>query len=35
MVNYGLIANEVVTTDDITGRLREAAAVQAGDHPIR
>ena len=29
MVNYGLIANEVVTTDDITGRLREAAAVRA------
>ena len=29
MVNYGLIANEVVTTDEITERLREAAAVPA------
>ena len=29
MVNYSLIANEVVTTDEITGRLREAAAVPA------
>ncbi|MCH8065814.1 MAG: cysteine hydrolase [Chloroflexi bacterium] len=28
-VNYGLIANEVVTTDEITERLREAAAVPA------
>jgi nicotinamidase-related amidase len=26
MVNYSLIANEVVTTDEITGRLRETAA---------
>jgi nicotinamidase-related amidase len=29
MVNYSLIANEVVTTDEITRRLREAAAVAA------
>jgi nicotinamidase-related amidase len=29
MVNYSLIANEVVTTDEITQRLREAAAVVA------
>lgn len=27
MVNYGLIANEVVTTEEITKRLREAAPV--------
>jgi len=29
MVNYSLIANEVVTTDEITQRLREAAPVVA------
>ena len=28
-VNYGFIANEVVTTDEIAKRLREAAAVSA------
>ena len=28
-VNFGLIANEVVTTEEITKRLREAAAVPA------
>ena len=28
-VNYGLIASEVVTTDEIAKRLREAAAVPA------
>jgi biuret amidohydrolase len=30
MVNYGLIANEVVTTEEITGRLRAPAGVPAG-----